>query len=107
MLEAVLCLARTGLILRGDIQHGCLGRPPGQKPSCTEEAEGLPGVAMECNRKKKTPQKKLNSCRQAESLLDIFISRVIPGSTGIMIFKYHTRRKIFWKTLYTALIYSV
>lgn len=45
--------------------------------SLRDEAEGLPGVARECNNDKhpkneKIPaQKKASSCRQAESLLDM------------------------------------
>jgi len=49
-------------------------------------------------------QKKAGSCRQVVSLLDVFLSRGIPGSTGTMIFKCRARRKILQKTSYTALI---
>lgn len=38
--------------------------------------------------------KRVSSCRQVESLLDVVVSRGSPGSTGRMIFKYCTRRRI-------------
>lgn len=54
-----------------------------------KEQEGVVGqVTMECNKKK------ASGCRQVESLLAVFLSRGIPGSTGMMIFKCCTRRKI-------------
>lgn len=44
-------------------------------------------------------------CRQVESPLDVFVSRGVSGSVGMMILKYGTGREILQRTLYIALIF--
>ena len=89
---------RTGLLLRGDA-HPCASGGLRREASCPvpqgRSRRGLPGVAMEWREKKRRKKKKkAGGCRQFESLLDVFLSRDIPSSTGMMIFKYCARRKI-------------
>lgn len=61
-------------------------------PSGKGRGRGLPGVAMECNKEKGAAADRLILC------WDVFLSRGIPGSTGMMIFKYCTRSKIIYCT---------
>ena len=86
------CAKRTGPPLRSGVPSRCLPRPRGRKAFRLlpqgRSGRGLPGVAMECNKKK------ASGSRQVESLLDVFLSRGIPDSTGMMIFKYCARMKI-------------